>query len=97
MSNLFVTILQEFFAQFVIFLWAIIELSINIRGEDVNAFGVQFSNQQETTIFDVTKFGAVGDGKRDDSQVISTIFNFINFFHFSYYCVSFFSFPLNID
>lgn len=52
-------------------LWAIIKISI-IKGEDENEYGVYFSSPGEETIFDVSKFGAVGDGETDDTRVILT-------------------------
>lgn len=50
-------------------------------------FGVQLSSAQEPT-FDVTRFGAVGDGKANDTKVISLNFTFILFYQNSCILVS---------
>lgn len=66
-----IAIFQEFLPFLgVIFLLGIIELSINIDAFGVKTYSPQ--PQETTTIVDVTTFGAVGDGKTDDSQVFSS-------------------------
>lgn len=65
--------MQGIFAYLFIFVCASLEL---ISGEHEDAFGVHLYNTPpsrtaQVTTFDVTSFGAVGDGTTDDSKVIA--------------------------